>query len=229
LTKKEFRMLHQVFKTQSPPSKHLELTWKFGMPAFLNYQLHLLARIDNTIQITIDNIRVHNEFSNCLKTKLNWSKNVQEERDAPRQMMMGRKDWDYCVLISIGLWLKLNLMTNGSVMMSPYLFSFSGDITIRLGGQKSKDIAQNSHRDLQKNSHNNSFCTYCCRPGHQKGNCLKLKNKMNRNNDTSNHSNQNQNLNGIAFTSIMIQKALQLTFGFWTVVQVTNSAGQWKG
>jgi hypothetical protein len=34
-------------------------------------------------------------------------------------------------------------MTNGSAMMSPYSFSFSDDITIPLGGQKSKDIAQN--------------------------------------------------------------------------------------
>jgi hypothetical protein len=59
---------------QDPESsiKHLELTWKFGMPAFLNYQFHLLASIDNTTQVTIDNICVHNEFSNCLKTKLKW-------------------------------------------------------------------------------------------------------------------------------------------------------------
>jgi hypothetical protein len=123
LTEKEFRMLHQVFKTQSPPSKHLELTWKFGMPAFLNYQFHLIARIDNTTQVTIDNIRVYDKFSNCLKTKLNWSKNGQEERDAPWQMM-GSMDSEYCVLVSIGLWLELNLMTNGSAMISPYLFSF---------------------------------------------------------------------------------------------------------
>jgi hypothetical protein len=85
LTEKEFRVLHQVFKTQSPPSKHLELTWKFGMPAFLNYQFHLIARIDDTTQVTIDNICVHNKFSNCLKTKLNWSKMYKK-----REMRHGR-------------------------------------------------------------------------------------------------------------------------------------------
>jgi hypothetical protein len=75
----------------------LQLIWKFGMPAFLNYQFHLIARIDNTTQVTIDNIYVHNEISNCLKTKLSWSKNVQEERDVPWQMMMGSMHSDYCV------------------------------------------------------------------------------------------------------------------------------------
>ena len=34
-------------------------------------------------------------------------------------------------------------MTNASAMASPYLFPFTDDITIPLGGQKSKDIAQN--------------------------------------------------------------------------------------
>jgi hypothetical protein len=73
------------------------------MPAFLNYQFHLIVRIDDTTQETIENICVHNEFSNCLKTKLHWSKNVQEERDAPWQMMMGSMDSDYCIIVSIGL------------------------------------------------------------------------------------------------------------------------------
>jgi hypothetical protein len=34
-------------------------------------------------------------------------------------------------------------MMNTSAMISPYLFPFTDDITIPLGGQRSKDIAQN--------------------------------------------------------------------------------------
>jgi hypothetical protein len=74
------------------------------------------------------------------------------------------------------------------------------------GGQNGGNYGGN-HHNLQRNSHNNSYCTYRRRPGHQKGNCLKLKNKINCNNDTNNHSIQNQNLNGIAFTSIMMQES----------------------
>jgi hypothetical protein len=36
---------------------------------------------------------------------------------------------------------------------------------------------------------------------------------MNRNDDTSNHSNQNQNLDGIAFTSIMMQESFEGVLG----------------
>ena len=58
-------------------------------------------------------------------------------------MMMGSMDLDYCVFINIGLWLELNLMMKTSTMISPYLFPLINDMTIPLGGQKSKDIAQN--------------------------------------------------------------------------------------
>ena len=87
LTEKEYRMLQRIFKTENPPTRPLGMIWEFGMPALLNYQFHLIARIDDTTQVTIDNIRVHDE-------------------------------------------------------LAPYLFPFTDDITIPLGGQKSKDIAQ---------------------------------------------------------------------------------------
>ena len=66
LTEKEYRMLQRIFKTQSPPTRPLDMIWKFGMPALLNYQYHLIARIDDTPQVTMDNIPVHDEFANCL-------------------------------------------------------------------------------------------------------------------------------------------------------------------
>jgi hypothetical protein len=49
-------------------------------------------------------------------------------------MMMGSMDLDYCVFNNIGLWIEINIMANTSV---------KDNITIPLGGKKSKDIAQN--------------------------------------------------------------------------------------
>jgi hypothetical protein len=69
MTKKEYRMMQRIFKLQSPSSKNWEISLNCGI---LNYQLHMIARIDDdTDQVTIENIHVHDEFSNCLKTKLN--------------------------------------------------------------------------------------------------------------------------------------------------------------
>jgi hypothetical protein len=50
----------------------------------------------------------------------------------------------YIVLVSTATWLEMNLQTNPSAMLEPYLFCFCDKVSIPAGGQKSKDIAQNS-------------------------------------------------------------------------------------
>ena len=55
----------------------------------------------------------------------------------------GAMDRMYFVLVSTATWLEMNLQTNPSAMLVPYLFCFSDKVSIPApGGQKSKDIAQ---------------------------------------------------------------------------------------
>ena len=140
----EFRRLHEIFKTsaQRDHNSSTARIWKYGMPALINFQFHLIARIDDTTQIILEHIRVHDSFANALKTRLNWSKNVRDERDAPWQVILGCMNPVFCVFISLGLWLETNLQLNPSAIASPYVFAFSDDITMPGGGQKAKDIAQ---------------------------------------------------------------------------------------
>ena len=138
----EFRRLHEVFKSNAAPDHHSSIIWRYGMPALINVQFHLIARIDDATQLVLEHIRVHDNFENALKTRLNWSKNVQDERDAPWQVVLGSMDAMFCVFISLGLWLESNLKSSASALVSPYLFSFSDDVTIPSGGRKAKDIAQ---------------------------------------------------------------------------------------
>ena len=139
----EFRRLHEIFKsTVHAHNTNTSRIWKYGMPALINFQFHLIARIDDTTQVILDHIRVHDNFSDALKTRLNWSKNVQDERDAPWQVILGCMNPVFCVLISLGLWLEMNLQSNPSAIASPYVFAFGDDITMPGGGQKAKDIAQ---------------------------------------------------------------------------------------
>jgi hypothetical protein len=82
-------------------------------------------------------------------------------------------------------------------------------------GHKAKDCkskmsqngGQNSvnHNNFQKYANNGAYCTYCCCPGHTKGNRYKLKNKSNRNSGTSNNGGQAHrifNSNDVEFTTI---------------------------
>jgi hypothetical protein len=139
MTEREFRLLHSVLRKSGGDN---DIIWRFGIPALINYQFHLIARIDDATQILLDHVRIHNSFSNALKTKLNWSKNVTEERDAPWQIMLGSMDANFCVLVSIALWLEISLSRIPNAMLSPYLFCFSDDVTIPTGGQKAKVLVQ---------------------------------------------------------------------------------------
>ena len=53
-------------------------------------------------------------------------------------------DTAFCVFISTALWLEM-AFSRGSpnAMLSPYLFSFSDDVSIPGGGLKTKDVVQN--------------------------------------------------------------------------------------
>ena len=62
-----------------------------------------------------------------------------------------------------------------------------------------------NQQKFQVNQNNSAYCTYCCRPGHHKVNCFKLKNRNNRNGSTGGNENQEQrifNSNDVAFPSI---------------------------
>jgi cyclophilin family peptidyl-prolyl cis-trans isomerase len=48
-------------------------------------------------------------FSNALKTKLNWSKNVTKVRDALWQVLFGSMVSNFCVLVRIAFWLEISL------------------------------------------------------------------------------------------------------------------------
>mmetsp|Transcript_26866 Transcript_26866/g.38107 ORF Transcript_26866/g.38107 Transcript_26866/m.38107 type:complete len:262 (+) Transcript_26866:298-1083(+) len=134
MSAREFRLSHNILANSN------NNVYKFGIAALLNFQFHMIARIDDTTQVVLDHIRVNDSFNFALKAKLNWSKNVQEERDAPWQIVLGSMDPVFCVLVSLALWLKWSLLTNPTAAISPYVFAFSEDTTIPKGGQKSKEL-----------------------------------------------------------------------------------------
>jgi hypothetical protein len=138
ITGLEFRTLHTIFRNVSN-----SMLWSYGtMNAMINFQFHVIGRIDDTTQGLVDHLGVHDSFPNCLKTKLNWSKNVGDERTAPCQMVMGSMDTMYFVLVSMAIWMEMNMRAIASAGNSPYVFLFSDDVAVPSGGLKAKSIAQ---------------------------------------------------------------------------------------
>ena len=106
ITEREFRLLLTVLQAANSEIAVATnpIVLRFRLPALLNFQFHLIARIDDTTQVLLSNLRAHDFYgTNVLKTRLNWSKNVAEERDAPWQIVMGSMDTAFCVFISTAL------------------------------------------------------------------------------------------------------------------------------
>ncbi len=146
LTEEEFRRMQHILQNHNKSN----MIWRYGLYALTNFQFHLLARIDDTTQVLVENIRVHDSFCNALKTRMNWSKNVTEERDAPWQIILGSMDTAFCVLASLSLWMELNLRCNPNALLSPYVFGFCDDNSIPAGGKKSKETAHNMFSKIFK-------------------------------------------------------------------------------
>jgi hypothetical protein len=60
------------------------LLWKrYGVSTMVNFQFHMIARIDDSTQVILEHIHVHEKFAHAVKARLNWSKNVQDKHYAP--------------------------------------------------------------------------------------------------------------------------------------------------
>ena len=80
---------------------------RFWLPSYLKYQFHMIARNDDVAHIDWDSIMSNPQYDFALKTKLRWSKNVNEERDAPEQIMLGAADWKRCVILGLAIHLEV--------------------------------------------------------------------------------------------------------------------------
>ena len=108
------RRLHEAFKL-SNGTTNSSIFWKFGMLTSINFQFHLIARIDNWSW----NIFV------CLTTLKTLWKPIKLEQERPRQAQWAMADCHgkeyspcFCMLISVGLWLELSLRLNPSAITS---------------------------------------------------------------------------------------------------------------
>jgi len=113
---------------------------KYGVAAQMNFQFHLMARLDDTCNVPRENLETHPNFPFALKTRLNWAKNCNEERDAPWQIILGSVDSSFCVLISLALWLVSSFHYLAHAKLTPYLFGFSSDCRFPQGGKSGKDL-----------------------------------------------------------------------------------------
>jgi hypothetical protein len=80
------------------------------------------------------------DFDFVLRCRLSWSKNVNEERDAPNQILIdGAMDSNYCALLALAITQEVAMDAAGERELSPYVFGYSDGITVPGGANKTKD------------------------------------------------------------------------------------------
>ena len=97
LTDDEHQQQHTILH-ESP--EHGNFT-HYGVPAFMNFQCHMIAHIDCVSQwqkVLFQPQYTYPEFA--AKAQLSWSKNVSEEHDAPWQIVLAsRNPVHVCLLV----------------------------------------------------------------------------------------------------------------------------------
>jgi hypothetical protein len=96
----EFRKTNQLLR------KEKGWVHQYKYPAMTLWQYHLIGRVDDTAHFQVGDPRGHDVYDFAIKTKVRWSKNVQDERLCPDQILLGAYDDEFCIFIMLSIYLE---------------------------------------------------------------------------------------------------------------------------
>jgi hypothetical protein len=120
LTQAEFRAILVYFFEKN------NFQYRYRYSSMLLYQYYLIARCDDVAHFLIRDLHAHTDpaFSSfALQTKVTWSKNVLEERNCPDQIFFGSFDPQYCLLLSLSMYLEVWFGDNELNHQKEFLFA----------------------------------------------------------------------------------------------------------
>jgi hypothetical protein len=147
ISETQFRLMNQVLFDKEATT----IVDNYGIPCLTKFQFHMISQIDDSTLFFTNNLKTHNNFPEfCLKAKLNWAKNMNEERQAPFQTLIGSMNHQYCVFLTLGVWLEVSLQEFPWATTSPYVFCFKNDNRVPEGATKTKAHIRNTLRAVFK-------------------------------------------------------------------------------
>ena len=105
--KEEFEQVIELCHAQN------DLDVRLGVSCLLLYAFHMIARLDDSCKLRRRNLVISSRFPFALQSKLEWSKNVREERQCPFQILLGASDPEYCVLLALALHCESSVSLHG--------------------------------------------------------------------------------------------------------------------
>jgi len=104
--------------------KMQEAKGKYTAAAFFIFQYNMIGRVDDVANFKMEDLTPCVEYPFCLQSKMCWSKNVLDERDAPNQILLGAADPNFCVLLALAIHLEHQLGNGGIDLAADKRFLF---------------------------------------------------------------------------------------------------------
>ena len=147
-----------------------QLKW-VRMAAFLSLQWQMIARMDDMMHLKFTNLCANHDFPFCLKCTIRWSKNTNEERSCPNQMLCPSNDPLLCPLLNLGIYLEQYAHDETVTQDSPIFGGDASRYTIGrlfeslLSDDEFLQVAGSLGGRLGNHSIRKGACTYAIRAG----------------------------------------------------------------
>ena len=83
------------------------------LSAYLSFMYNMIAWVDDMAKLRSPDLKPFFQFPDYgITAKLCWTKNTNEEREPPTQLMFGVRDWRYCVVLLLAGWLEYHFKLN---------------------------------------------------------------------------------------------------------------------
>ena len=79
---------------------------KYRYAAMIKFMFHFVCHGNNAAHVFKSSLKQSSEYPWALVCTLHWSKNVREQHDCPPQIMLGSMNPDYCVMLSLAVFLE---------------------------------------------------------------------------------------------------------------------------
>ena len=98
----------EEFRSLLMLARHLyaDIDLWFFLTAVLCLQWQIIGRIDDVMKLAKSTLLFNSREPSTLNIKMNWSKNIREERDCPTQVLFGAMDPLVCPLLNLATWLE---------------------------------------------------------------------------------------------------------------------------
>jgi hypothetical protein len=77
------------------------------LASVLTLQWHLIGRIDDMMKLKVDRVGANHNHPGTGSSKIEWSKNITEEREAAEQILLASHDAKLCCILSMGVYLEV--------------------------------------------------------------------------------------------------------------------------